>query len=55
MLRLAVQEGHCYLPESVLRERLTKLLQLEPENLKELLAELQMEKRVVLRAHGGGE
>ncbi len=52
VLRLAVQEGHCYLPESVLRERLTKLLQLEPENLKELLAELQMEKRVVLRRTG---
>ena len=52
VLRLAVQEGPCYLPESVLRERLTKLLQLEPENLKELLAELQMEKRVVLRRTG---
>ena len=52
VLRLAVQEGHCYLPEAVLRERLTKLLQLEPENLKELLAELQMEKRVVLRRTG---
>lgn len=52
VLRLAVQEGHCFLPESVLRERLTKLLQLEPENLKELLAELQMEKRVVLRRTG---
>ena len=52
VLRLAVQERHCYLPESVLRERLTKLLQLEPENLKELLAELQMEKRVVLRRTG---
>lgn len=52
VLRLAVQEGHCYLPESELHDRLAKLLQLEPENLKELLAELQMEKRVVLRRTG---
>ena len=52
VLRLAVQEGHCYLPETELHDRLAKLLQLEPENLKELLAELQMEKRVVLRRTG---
>ena len=49
VLRLAVQEGHCYLPESLLTERLKALLRLEPENLRQLLLDLQMEKRLVLR------
>ena len=44
-----MQEGHCYLPASLLTERLKALLRLEPENLRQLLLDLQMEKRLVLR------
>lgn len=49
VLRLAVQEGHCYLPTQLLTERLKALLRLEPENLRQLLLDLQMEKRLILR------
>ncbi len=49
VLRLAVQEGHCYLPETVLTARLRALLHLEPESLRQILLDLQMEKRLVLR------
>ena len=49
LLNEAVGQGHLFLPESVLTERCRMLLEMENDSVHEILQNLQMEKRVIMK------
>src|SRR5699024_5627391 len=49
-----VGKGHTYLPKGVLLRQASELLKVEPERMEKHLMDMQMEKRIVIKA-GGGE
>ena len=49
-----VGNGHTYLPKEVLLRQASELLKVEPERMEKHLMDMQMEKRIVIKA-GGGE
>jgi len=49
VLLQSTQEGHCYLPKTELLERSAELLGLEKETLEPQLANLMMEKKIVIK------
>ncbi|MCM1568157.1 MAG: ATP-dependent RecD-like DNA helicase [Roseburia sp.] len=48
-LQRAVGEGHCYLPVGLLLERARDLLQVSEENIRPMLDNLMMDKKVVIK------
>lgn len=54
-LMLAGAEGHCYLPQNILLNRAGELLGLEPEVIEPQLANLAMDKKLVIKRSSDSE
>ena len=53
-LSQAAAQGHMYLPESVLLRRTAELLGIEPEGMRQVLSDLQMDRKVVMKRPDSG-
>ncbi|MBQ7535878.1 MAG: ATP-dependent RecD-like DNA helicase [Stomatobaculum sp.] len=53
-LSQAASQGHTYLPESLLLRRTAELLGIEPEGMRQVLSDLQMDRKVVVKRSDSG-